>query len=135
MNDIEQIGRTHIVVIEDHPDILEVERLILESAGYRVTALPSIAALDELLKFQADCFILDEQLPLVSGHIICIYLRSKSETANVPVILVSAHPKLGDYAGLCDADSWINKPFDNDELLMQVSKAIAKKQAPRVSEK
>jgi len=63
-------------------------------------------------------------LPLVSGHIICIYLRSKPVTADIPVILISAHPKLDHYSELCGANAWLAKPFELQQLLDMVKQFV-----------
>jgi len=114
----------HVVLIEDNPDILEILEVLIREAGYRVTAMESVVSLEDLLTMEADVFVLDEQLPMVSGHIICIYLRSKPVTAKVPVMLISAHPRLGNYAELCSADTWIPKPFDALFFLDELKKLL-----------
>ena len=79
----------HIIVIEDNQALLATVTDVLEDSGYRVTPLTAIRSLEELAELRADCFILDEQLPVVSGHIICIMLKSRPETKDIPVILIS----------------------------------------------
>ena len=114
----------HVVLIEDDPDLREIQEILLNEAGYRVTAFGAVDQLEELLTHSADLFVLDESLPVVSGHIICIYLRSKPETARTPVILVSAHPELHNYAGLCQANGYVAKPFDNLKFIDAVNKLL-----------
>lgn len=71
---------------------------------------------------EADCFIIDEQLPFVSGHIICIMLKSKLATKDIPIILVSASDDLESYASQCKADAFFKKPFVNiHELITLVT--------------
>lgn len=41
---------------------------------------------------------------------------------NIPVIIMSAHPRAKKSAGDCGADSFIAKPFDISELLEQAKK-------------
>lgn len=106
----------HVAVIEDDPDIQFVITSLLEEEGYRVTAFPSLRSIEELIDLNPDCFILDEQLPHVSGHIICMLLKSKAPTKNTPVILISASPRLEGFAGLSQADAWLQKPFSINDL-------------------
>lgn len=105
--------KQHIFIIEDDADMREIMTQILTEEGYRVTALPAISSLEELMGANADCFVLDEQLPFVSGHIICIMLKSKSVTRDVPVILISASPQLAGAASLSQADAYLGKPFNH----------------------
>lgn len=101
----------HIVIIEDDDVLRDVMTHVLTSEGYRVTAFRAITSLEDLLSANADCFVLDEQLPYVSGHIICIMLKSKPETQHVPVVLISASPELQGHADLSQADAFLDKPF------------------------
>ncbi|MDN3584223.1 response regulator [Mucilaginibacter flavus] len=103
----------HVVLIEDDTDLRESITLLLEANGFRVTALKSIITPEHLIGLKPDCFLLDEQLPYLSGHIICILLKSKPETKDIPVIMMSAHEEIENYASLGTAEAFISKPFDN----------------------
>jgi DNA-binding response OmpR family regulator len=120
--------KKHIVIIEDDTYMLEAMGGLLENEGYQTTKLIQLTTLEELMALEADCFIIDEKLPYVNGHIICIMLKSKAATKNVPVILTSAYSQLENFAGLCKADSYLKKPFLNaQELLGLVENTIKNK--------
>jgi len=114
----------HIVVIEDNYDILTIITALLEDEGYRVTAFPALTSIEELTELKPDCFIFDEQLPYVSGHIICMLLKSKAPTKGIPVILISASNRLEGYAGLSEADAWLQKPFNIKDLASLVASVV-----------
>ncbi|MBC7401169.1 MAG: response regulator transcription factor [Mucilaginibacter sp.] len=115
----------HIVIIDDDQELLDVMEYLLTEVGYRVTCINRIATIEELLALKPDCFILDEQMPVVNGHILCIILNSKPETKNIPVILVSAHEEIESYANLCEASAFLKKPFLNPaDLLNVVAKTL-----------
>jgi len=120
--------KTHIVVIEDNPALLSAVSEVLEDAGYQVTALNAIESLESLTELWADCFILDEHLPVVSGHIICIMLKSKPETADIPVILISGHEQLESITTLCKAEAFLKKPFVNISQITGAVAAVIEKQ-------
>lgn len=103
--------KKHIVLIEDDPDILGLLTGCLEEGGYRVTPLAQLESVEELIALQADAFVIDEHLPVTSGHIICIILKSKPETRHLPVLLISADDGLAHTASLCNADAYLLKPF------------------------
>ena len=105
--------KKHVVLIEDDPDILNLLVGCLEEGGYRVTPLAQLESVEELIALQADAFVIDEHLPVTSGHIICIILKSKPETRHLPVILISADEGLEHTASLCNADAYLLKPFDD----------------------
>ena len=117
--------KPHIVIIEDDPVVLRLVEFILTKERYCVTTLPAIGTVEALIDLNADCYILDEQLPFVNGHIIAIILKSNERTKNVPVILMSAYAELETFASLCKADAYLKKPFEADTLLKLVAKALA----------
>jgi CheY-like chemotaxis protein len=103
----------HIVIIEDDLIIAEVIKDLLQQQGYDATCQPSLITIERLTALKADCFVIDERLPFVSGHIICIMLKSKPATAAIPIILVSASDNLEGHATQCKADAFFKKPFVN----------------------
>jgi DNA-binding NtrC family response regulator len=115
----------HIVVIDDDRDLLSVMEMLLTEAGYRVTCINRITTIEELISLSPDCFIVDEQMPVVNGHILCIILNSKPATKHIPVILVSAHDDIESYASLCNAAAFMRKPFRHvDDFVNVVVKTI-----------
>ena len=115
----------HIILIEDDQDISEITCLILESAGYRTTRFGAFTSLEELTALHADCFLLDENLPGMSGHIISILLKSRASTKNIPVIIFSAGTGLQRAVDLGEAQAGIAKPFELDHFLLTVSQVLA----------
>ena len=118
--------KSHIVIIEDDPAVLHLVEFILTKEGYRVTPLPALGTVEALIDLKADCYILDEQLPFVTGHIIAIILKSNERTKNIPVILMSAYAELETFASLCKADEYLKKPFEADTLLKLLAKTLAR---------
>jgi len=116
----------HIVIIEDDIELLSLLSSLLEADGYRVTKLTHLESVEYLLSLNADAFIIDEALPVVNGHIICIILKSKPQTKHVPVVLMSGDANLENMATLCEANAYLRKPFDNYLDVQQVlAKALA----------
>lgn len=105
--------KKHIVVIEDDPELLLILETVLNEGGYRVTTLRQMDSVEGLIDLKADAFVIDEKLPVVNGHIICIILKSKPETRHLPVILISADEKLEHMASLCEANAFLSKPFND----------------------
>ena len=115
----------HIVIIDDDQALLSVMDFLLDEAGYRVTCINRITTIELLLDLNPDCFIIDEQMPVVNGHILCMILNSKPQTKDIPVVLVSAHEEIENYANLCEASAFLKKPFlDPADLLNVVAKTI-----------
>ncbi|TSJ41011.1 response regulator [Mucilaginibacter corticis] len=115
----------HILIVDDHEDILELIRDILEPEGYRVTTL---SAVDDILKtvrdLSPDLVLLDFLLPGINGGEFCAQLKKDPLTSHTPVIFLSAHSRVLDSLGHYGYDDFIAKPFAIDQLLQTVKKHI-----------
>ncbi|MEO3402929.1 response regulator [Mucilaginibacter sp. CAU 1740] len=114
----------HIVLIEDNEALQQLVAQFLTEAGYRVTSYPALTSVEELATLEADLFIIDERLPSVSGHIICILLHADSVTRAVPQLLISGSPVLSKFSDLAEVNASLRKPFGLDELLLKIKELI-----------
>jgi DNA-binding response OmpR family regulator len=110
-----------ILVIDDDDAILELLQTLLSEAGYQVKAGRDVTAVYEIEKDPPALLLIDNWLDGKSGHDICLQLKNDPRTANIPVILISAIPKLAETAQRCRADDFIAKPFDVAVLLRKVA--------------
>ncbi len=111
---------THIVIVEDEPDISEVVSLYLRRAGYTVTTFANgLTAQDGFSRQTPDLVILDVMLPGMDGYTLTRYLRERS---NIPIILLTSRREEVDrIAGLeLGADDYVVKPFSPQELVSRV---------------
>lgn len=130
------MAETKILIIEDEEAIATLLDYNLGKEGFRTT----IAAdgEDGLLKadeFQPDLVIIDWMLPKLSGIEVCRQLRSKANTRNVPVIMLTARSEESDRVrGLeTGADDYMTKPFSTAELVARV-KAVLRRIRPALVE-
>jgi DNA-binding response OmpR family regulator len=114
----------HIVIIEHDQDVLETMQRLLEAEAYIVTTFTRFPSMAELAFMRADCFVIDEWLPQVSGHAICLMLKAKIQTNRTPVVLVSTTHLFEPMANLCEADAVVGKPFSGGELVRVVSSLL-----------
>jgi len=79
---------------------------------------------------QPELVVLDINLPDITGKVVCQQLRSKPETAHLPIIMLSARVQVDDKIGgfAVGADEYVTKPFDCDEMVARVT-AILKRTA------
>jgi two-component system, OmpR family, alkaline phosphatase synthesis response regulator PhoP len=113
----------HVLIAEDDPDIAALVRHSLEKAGYRAEVVDSgRRALDAIAGRRPDLLILDLMLPEVGGLDVCRIVRSRSETAALPIIMVTARGEETDrIVGLeLGADDYVTKPFSPNELVARV---------------
>lgn len=116
-----------ITIVEDDPNISEIEEYALKSSGYSVsvfdTAREFYAAIAER---RPDLVILDVMLPDEDGLSILKKLRSRSDTKRVPILLVTAKTTEMDKVKGLDtgADDYLTKPFGVMELIARVKALI-----------
>lgn len=113
-----------ILVVDDEPDIVEYIVAVLEKEGYKInTAGSSDDALESIESEKPDLAILDLKLPGVSGYDLCRILKSKNETSDIPLIILSGkfiRPEDKIEALDIGADDYVTKPFSGGELLARM---------------
>ena len=112
-----------VLVVEDEPAQREVLKYNLESEGYTVSfAVNGEEALLMISEELPDVIVLDWMLPNVSGIEVCRQVKTRSETREIPVIMLSARSEEGDKVrGLeTGSDDYVTKPYSVTELLARV---------------
>lgn len=112
-----------VLVVEDEPAQREVLGYNLEAEGFRVAkAENGEEALILVDEEQPDIIVLDWMLPNVSGIEVCRQLKTRSDTRNVPIIMLSARSEEVDRVrGLeTGADDYVIKPYSVVELMARV---------------
>lgn len=121
--DEEPAGRRvpRIVVVEDDPDVREIEMFLLESEGFDCVGVSEGGPAALTIKRQgADLVILDMLLPGKDGNAILAELSADPATRDVPVIVVSGFSSQVHPAP--QVKRVIVKPFDVTELLDAVAR-------------
>ncbi|MCK4999608.1 MAG: response regulator, partial [Anaerohalosphaera sp.] len=101
------------MIVDDEPDLLELLSMSLEQAGFTVfTAQSGAEALASVRTDRPDLVLLDVMLGDVSGVTIAGKLKNTPETAQLPVIMLTAKDSETDMVvGLSvGADDYITKP-------------------------
>lgn len=112
-----------IFLLEDDHGIREVIELILELESYQVTSFETVEAFmmgntNEV----PDLFILDVMLPDGNGIQVCRELKSVGK--NSPILMMSAHSTAFEVENACEAEAFIAKPFDINNLVETVKKLM-----------
>ncbi len=116
-----------LLVVEDDDSVLKAIRVMLEAQGYKVrTSVDGEAALVEVAHQVPDLILLDLMLPGLTGHEVLQELKRKDETAEIPVIvLTAAGPDERTRALGMGADHVMTKPFTENELARLVRELLA----------
>lgn len=121
-----------VLVVEDEPALSTLLRYNLEKEGFRVQeAHDGEEALLQAQESQPDLILLDWMLPQVSGIEVCRRLRGRTETKNVPIVMLTARGEDSDRVRGLDtgADDYLTKPFSMNELLARV-RAVLRRVRP-----
>jgi len=116
-----------ILIADDDASLRDIFSIIFQSAGY---AIEIKANGNDLLNDNyviPDLFLIDKQLSGLDGLNICKYLKSRSRTSHIPVIIVSATPDIAALALGAGADDYLEKPFPVSALLDKVAQHTSKK--------
>ena len=121
-----------ILIADDEPNQLELMSFNLSNAGYSIIkATNGKEAIELIENHSPDLIILDWMMPKMSGIDVCRTLRSRSETKQIPIIILSARSEDSDKSLGLDtgADDYISKPFSPKELISRV-KALLRRARP-----
>lgn len=111
---------THILIVDDDPDICALLTQFLTGQGYTVATAGDGAAMRQALVGEVvDLVILDLMLPGEDGLSLCRHLRA---TTSLPIIMLTAMGSETDrVVGLeMGADDYLAKPFSTRELLARI---------------
>src|SRR5579862_5988531 len=117
-----------ILVVDDNEDILEVMKLILVDFGYDAITLADGALLFDMVnKTHPDLILLDIMLGKYDGRELCREIKTKSDTKDIPVILVSASHYVAERIKINGVapDDFLAKPFDVSDLITKVQAHVA----------
>ena len=119
-----------ILIIEDDRSTARLTEYTLQQAGYEATvSADGFDGLRRALSDYPDLVILDIMLPGLDGYEVCHRLRQKPETANTPVLMISAKSRQEDKdVGLkVGADDYLTKPVDPAEILAKVETLLSRR--------
>ncbi|NOZ87447.1 MAG: response regulator [Deltaproteobacteria bacterium] len=122
--------RGKVLIVDDDEDIQEFLSTLLDIEGYNpLLAFNGNMGLDIALVEKPNLIILDVSLPGLNGFETCKRMRSHDILALVPIYILSANSdeKTRRLAFEAGADRFIEKPFENEDLLDMMAKDMKKK--------
>jgi two-component system phosphate regulon response regulator PhoB len=126
----------HILVVEDEDALSTLLQYNLDKEGYEVSvAADGEEALTLVSERLPDIIVLDWMLPKISGIEVCRRLRQRTESRNVPIIMLTARGEESDRIRGLDtgADDYVVKPFAMSELSARI-RAVLRRLRPGLAE-
>lgn len=121
--------KTHILVVDDDPEICELLDEYLSNANFKVSTVNDGKELHQFIELSGhpDLILLDVMLPGDDGFVLCQQIRKGS---NVPIIMLTAVSDDTDQiVGLeLGADDYIAKPFNPRQLMARIKALLRRTQ-------
>jgi CheY-like chemotaxis protein len=114
-----------VLVVDDESNMRFLLRMVFELEGFEVVeAHHGAVALKLVKEEQPDLVVTDLMMPVMGGRELIERLRADAETADIPIIVVSATAT----AAVAGADAALSKPFEIDALL-DTARSLSRKHA------
>ena len=127
-----------ILIVEDEEPIQILLTYNLQAEGFRVRATVNGEDVAHLVNEERpDLILLDWMLPVISGIEVCRLLRSRPETRDIPVIMLTARGEENERVrGLATgADDYIVKPFSVPELMARIKTILRRVNPDAIAER
>jgi DNA-binding NtrC family response regulator len=121
-----------VLIVDDEPRMAEVVRMVLRRAGVTAdVAAGGAEALEALRTAPPDLLLTDLRMPDIDG--LTLMERARALDADLPVILMTAHATLENAieALRLGAYDYVQKPFENAELLARVQRGLSLRRLTR----
>jgi DNA-binding response OmpR family regulator len=118
-----------ILIVDDERDIVQALTIRLKGAGYDVvSAFDGAQGVFVAHKETPDIILLDIRMPAGNGFSVLERLKRSSHTNNIPVIFLTGSPEKNaeEKALELGARFYIKKPYDSEELLDAIKRALEK---------
>ncbi|VXD21789.1 response regulator [Planktothrix paucivesiculata] len=117
----------HILIVDDTPDNLRLLSKTLSEQGYEVQcAINGNLALMAVKHEPPDLILLDIKMPEMDGYEVCKRLKNQAETAEIPVIFLSALDDVFDKVKAFNVGGadYITKPFQVEEVFARIENQL-----------
>ncbi len=113
-----------ILLVDDTPTNLQILVQVFDKQGYEVfVATDGESALEQVPTTQPDLILLDVMMPGLDGFETCLRLKANPDTADIPVIFMTALAETNDKVKgfQTGAVDYVTKPIQHEEVLARVT--------------
>ena len=124
-----------ILIVDDVMSNVLLLKVLLTNEKFQIaTASNGRQALDQVIKEKPDLVLLDVMMPDMSGFEVSQQLKANPETAEIPIIFLTALNSTADIVKgfQVGGDDFISKPFNKEELIIRVTHQISLIAAKRI---
>ena len=117
--------KKRVLIIENDPGIRNIVEFILQDHGFETLSISEPEDLTDVILFFPDVILLDEFINSQPGHRLCRKIKRVPDLATVPVIILSTASNIELIATECNADDYISKPFDVEDMVVKVVRLVS----------
>jgi len=120
----------HILILDDSQDILDALQQALTEERYTVSTYSYCEDILQLVKEQQpNLVLLDYLLFGINGGELCHEIKTNPLTTHIPVVLMSAYPRVLESLGDYGSNAFIAKPFDLEVLFATIKRCLPQQPA------
>jgi len=122
------MSKPRLLIVDDEASLREMLGIVFNKEGFDVRLASNFSGgLADALRSAPDVILCDIKMP--DGNGLDLLRRVKDENARVPVVMITAHTSTEDaiQAMKAGAVDYIKKPFNNEELVLIVRRALGEK--------
>lgn len=119
--------KSRILIADDNAANVELLEAYLADVDCDIAvAVDGQDTLDKVAEFKPDVILLDIMMPKLNGFEVCQQLKSRPETSDIMILMVTALNELGDIerAVMAGCDDFLSKPVNKIELLKRVENML-----------
>ena len=125
---LDQFGMKKALIVEDHPDMLEVLTLQMEILGFAVIAAKNgKEGVEKAIEEKPDLILMDILMPGMDGREATHIIRSNAETHDIPILAATALFSVSDLGSCVEAgcNDYLVKPFTLNQLQRKILEYIS----------
>jgi chemosensory pili system protein ChpA (sensor histidine kinase/response regulator) len=129
VNPLQQPTSTpHIMIVDDSLSVRKSLSLLIEEAGFEtLLAKDGLEAIEVMNQKRPDVMLVDMEMPRMNGLELTAHVRANQTTQNMPIFMITSRTteKHREQAKSAGVSAYLNKPYQDVELLSLIDKALA----------